>query len=114
MVWTHEKMLQIPEEYRDFMLILKEVVDSKRPETILRVTGVHFSQLASLLTSRYEYNTKDVRDLADELVKANLVSEDRLGFFQPTPEGEALIAALSGNGVHTAEKRVPPFPRFKE
>jgi hypothetical protein len=114
MVWTHEKILQIPEEYRDFMLTLKPVLDSKRPETILRTTGIPFGRIVSLLTSKYEYRLDEFRKLADILYQRGLVQEDNLGFFVPTTEGESFIRAIVQDEEDDTRSRVPPFPVFTE
>lgn len=111
MVWTSEKIRQLPEVYRDFMLILKPVVDSRKPGTVLRITGIPFGMLVDYLSAKHEYNTEKVRRLADNLRRDNYVVEDTLGFFQPTGKGESLILALSGTD---AKDEVPPLPSLKE
>jgi hypothetical protein len=114
MVWTHDKILQIPEEYCDFMLTLKPVIDSKLPGTILRITGIPFGRIVGLLTSKYDYTADDIRIMADTLLRRGLVTEDTLGFFQPTGEGEAFIHAIIQDERNDANSRVPSFPVFKE
>lgn len=114
MVWTHDKILQIPEEYCDFMLTLKPVMDSRKPGTILRITGIPFGRIVGLLTSKYEYTADDIRVMADTLRNRGLLIEDSLGFFQPTGEGEAFIRAVIQDEQDDANYRVPPFPVFKE
>jgi hypothetical protein len=114
MVWTHERILTIPEEYRDFMLTLKPILDSRRPGVILRTTAIPFGKIVGLLKSKYDYSSDEIRILADTLRQRGLVDEDTLGFFQPTGEGEAFITALIEQEQDEAASRVPPFPTFAE
>ena len=106
MTWTHEKISQVPEVYRDFMVILKPILDSKRPEAILRITGIPFGRIASLLGAKYDYDAQAVRLIADNLRREDFVTEDTLGFFQPTAKGESFIAAVA----HEEEKNVKSVP----
>jgi hypothetical protein len=109
MVWTNDKIHQLPEIYRDFMLVLKPVIDSRKPNTILRITGIPFGQLAGILTWKHGYNTDQVRQVADNLRRGDYVTEDQLGFFQPTGKGEDLILAMTNEG-QPSEDQVPPLP----
>jgi hypothetical protein len=111
MVWTNEKIRQLPEVYRDFMLILKPVIDSRKPGTVLRITGIPFGMLVDYLTAKHEYDTAKVRRLADNLRRDEYIVEDTLGFFQPTGKGESLILALSGS---ESDDEVPPLPSLME
>jgi hypothetical protein len=97
MAWTKEKLEQIPEVYRDFLMVLKPIVDSRKPGTILRTTGIPFGMIYGKLTERHEdYTPEKVRQLAENLRKQNYIIEDDLGFFQPAPKGEQVIEAIAG------------------
>ena len=111
MVWTNEKIRQLPEVYRDFMLILKPVIDSRKPGTMLRITGIPFGMFVDYLTAKHEYNAERVRRLADNLRRDDYVVEDKFGFFQPTGKGEGLILALAGS---ESTDEVPPLPTLKD
>jgi hypothetical protein len=109
MTWTPEQLQQIPEVYRDFMIILKPVLDSKMPGRILRINAIHFSEVYEALSNRYGYDVEQACQVAHNLRRDGWIEEDNLGFFTPTAKGEDLIRALSGseNGVG---KTVPPLP----
>jgi len=114
MVWTHERILTIPEEYRDFMLTLKPILDSRRPGAILRTTAIPFGKIVGLLLSKYDYSSDEIQVLANRLRQQGLVNEDSMGFYQPTGEGEVLIKAIIEQEQNDAADRVPPFPNFAE
>ena len=109
MTWTVEQLEQISEVYRDFLTVLKPVLDSKAPGTILRITGIPFGMIYNVLSNKYGYDVERVRQLAHNIRAQGLIEEDSLGFFTPTAKGEDLIRALSGMG-DAIEKRVPPLP----
>ena len=111
MTWTVERLEQIPEVYRDFMLVLKPVVDSKVPGVVLRINGIHFGTIYETLSSRHGYDMEQVRQLAHNLRAAGWINEDNLGFFTPTATGETVIRALGGAGS-AVKLRVPPLPAF--
>lgn len=109
MTWTAEQLQQIPEVYRDFMIILKPVLDSKAPGRVLRINAIHFNEVYAYLSNRYDYDVEQIRLVAHNLRRDGWIEEDRLGFFTPTAKGEDLIRALSGleNGMG---KTIPPLP----
>ena len=111
MMWTPEQLEQIPEVYRDFMTVLKPVLDSKAPGRVLRINGIHFGMVYEALSNKYGYEIEQVRELAHNLRRDGWIEVDDLEFFTPTARGEELIRALSGseNGVG---KSVPPLPTF--
>jgi hypothetical protein len=109
MVWTKEKLEQIPEVYRDFMMILKPVVDSQKPGTILRITGIPFNMIYGKLADRYSYNPDQVLQLAKNLNQQEYIIQDELGFYQPTGKGEQLIQALAGEKEISGDP-VPALP----
>lgn len=109
MKWASEQLEQIPEVYRDFMIVLKPVLDSKAPGRVLQIHGVHFGMVYETLSTKYGYDLEQVHEVAHNLRRDGWIEEDNLGFFTPTAKGEDLIRALSGseNGVG---KTVPPLP----
>jgi len=111
MTWTPEKLDTIPEVYRDFMMTLKPVLDSRDPRVVLRFTGIPFGQIYNGLTTRHDYEVEQVRELARNLEQAGFVQEDRLGFFTPTEAGEELIKAMAAE-EEAGRARVPPFPKL--
>jgi hypothetical protein len=113
MTWTKEKLTQFPEPYRDFMLMLKPVVDSRKPGTVLRITGIPFGRIYGALLEEYDYNPEQVQELADNLREARYIDMDALGFVVPTPQGEELIRAFAGV-MDTRNGSVPPLPSFSE
>lgn len=111
MTWTSEQLGQIPEVYRDFMIALKPILDSKAPGRVLQIHGVHFGMVYEALSNKYGYDLEQVRELAHNLRRDGWIEEDHLGFFTPTAKGEDLIRALSGS-ENGEEKSVPPLPAF--
>lgn len=111
MAWTTDKLQQIPEVYRDFMLVLKPVIDSRKPGTLLRITGIPFGMVFSALTTKYPYDSGQVREVADNLRRQGYIEADGLGFFTPTGKGEELIEAMAGTGGGT-DAQIPPLPNL--
>lgn len=111
MTWTPEQLEQIPQVYRDFMTVLKPVLDSKAPERVLKINGIHFNMIYEALSNWYDYDMEQVRQLAHNLRRDGWIEEDKLGFFKPTAKGEDLIRALS-NSENGPRKTVPPLPAF--
>ncbi|MHB1425462.1 MAG: hypothetical protein ACYC3I_20025 [Gemmataceae bacterium] len=111
MTWTAEQLARIPEVYRDFMIVLKPVLDSKAPGRVLRINGIHFGMVYEALSNKHGFDIDQVRELACNLHRDGWIDVDNLEFFTPTARGEELIRALSGseNGVG---KTVPPLPTF--
>jgi hypothetical protein len=107
MSWTKEQIGTIPEVYRDFMLSLKPVIDTR--QSVLRFEAVHIGSVYDALLARHEYTPQQCRQVADNLKEAGLVREDDHGFLTPTEKGETLIRALSANG-ETHPSEVPPLP----
>lgn len=111
MTWTPEQIEQIPDVYRDFLLALKPVVDSRQPEAVLKVTGIPYGRIFEYMRTRYGLEAHEIREVSDTLRKRDLVDEDKLGFLIPTGPGEQLIDALAEEREE-APSRVPPFPDF--
>lgn len=109
MALPQDKLEEIPEVYRDFLTVLKPVLDSKAPGVILRITAIPFGMIYNALSNKYAYDIEQVRRLAQNLRAQGFIEEDSLGFFTPTAKGEDLIQALNGMGG-AVEKRVPPLP----
>lgn len=113
MNWTLDKLQSVPEVYRDFMLILKPIIDSRKPDVILRIGGIPFGKFYDALATRYGYTAQQVEAVAENLRRQGLVEKDDLGFFKPTGAGEVLILALSDT-AEALDSPVPPFPTFEE
>jgi hypothetical protein len=111
MNWTKKQLDQVPEVYRDFMLILEPILDSKEPGRVLKVSGVHLGQIFNSLRLKYDYEPRAVREIADNLKKAGWIEEDEHGFVTPTAAGAGLIRALVRKR-EAVPSRVPPLPRF--
>jgi len=111
MTWTPQQLEEIPEVYRDFMVVLKPVVDSRAPGVLLKITGIPFRMFVNVLSSRHDYDAEQVWQVAQRLKQQGLVDVDRWGFYTPTGKGEALIQALAGSG-EAAPRPVPPLPQL--
>jgi hypothetical protein len=107
MPWTSEQIEKIPSVYRDFMLALKPVLDTR--QSVLTIAAIPLGSVYDALLTRYDLTAEQFRQLADNLRKAGLIDEDRLGFLTPTDKGEGLIDALAGK-EEAASNGVPPFP----
>ncbi len=96
MALSREQLEQVPEVYRDFMLVLKPVVDSKAPGVVLRINGIPFGMVYEALSTKYGYNTEQVRELAHNLRAGGWIEEDQLGFFTPssTPTSSLTLAKM--------------------
>jgi len=111
MGWTSEKLARIPEVYRDFMTVLQPVIDSRKPDVVLKMTAIPFGMIVSALSAKYPYDSEQVRAVADNLRRKGYVEEDHLGFFIPTGPGEELIHALRQEEAVVAAG-IPPLPDF--
>jgi len=104
--WTKEQIEKIPEVYLDFMMALKPIIDTRR--SVVAVSAVPLGSVYNSLLTRYPYSPQEVRQIADNLKKAELIREDSLTFLTPTVKGEALINELAGS--EDSPNGVPPFP----
>jgi hypothetical protein len=107
--WTKEQIAQIPDVYRDFLLRLKPVLDSRQAP--VQIQAIPFSRIVGELGSRYAYSLGGFEKVEHVLEAEGYVTKDGLGFVRPTAKGEDLIQALAGVGDSAAEE-VPPFPRL--
>ena len=111
MTWTTEQIEQIPEVYRDFMLVLKAIPDSRR--AVVQISGIPLGKVFNALAPKYGYAPEHTRALADRLRKAGLIEEDRLGFLWPTGKGEALIEAIAATPEPEWEPiEIPELPNL--
>ena len=92
MTWTAEQIEKIPEVYRDFMLVLKPIPDSR--DRALKFKRIALSKIFNALRLKYQYEPEQIGALADNLKRAGLVDLDGLGFVWPTEKGESLIEAI--------------------
>lgn len=101
---SSEKLVPIPVVYLTFMESLWPVLIPPGPQML--VSGIPFSQIYWRLHELHGYDTAQVRSLADNLVKAGLVREDKLGFFSPTEEGKRFLESARDSVTGA----VPAFP----
>lgn len=111
MTWTLEKLGTIPEVYRDFMMTLKPVIDTRAPEAVLKITGIPFDMVYDKLSVRHGYEIEQIRQVAKSLRQRDLIREDERGVFTPTEEGERFIRALA-KSRRSVPLWVPPLPDF--
>lgn len=111
MALTRTQIEQIPEVYRDFLLALAPVVESKREGSVMQIAGVPFSHVFDFVVERHDYTLPQIRELAHNLRAKGYVTEDHFGFLSPTALGEDVIRAL----VPSVDEpvAVPPLPDFK-
>jgi hypothetical protein len=111
MTWTQEMLDRVPAVYRDFMLTLKPVVDSRQPDVVLRINGIHIGQVYGALSAEHDYNLEQVRELARNLCREGWIEGDDLGFFTPAAKGEQFILAVTETAKANGHG-VPPLPNF--
>ena len=110
MEYTKDQISSIPEPHRDFLLALWPIIDSQRQGSVLRISGIHFSQLYGILSRRHGYEPFEARQVADALKQGGWVGEDLHGFFRPTGQGESLLLAMQR--VPRESSRVPQLPQL--
>ncbi len=108
MAWTKEQIDNVPEIYRDFMLALKPILDSRNE--VFQISGIPLGRVYSGLSSKYAYGPRDVRQVADNLKEQGFIQEDQLGFLTLTGKGESFVKALVGEHNGKDGARVPPLP----
>ena len=107
MPWTREQIEKIPDVYRDFMIALKPIIDTR--QSVMTIAALPLGSVYNALQTRYDYSPQQVRQIADNLRQAGLIEEDRLSFLTLTGKGEALIKALAGV-EETRRMASPPSP----
>jgi hypothetical protein len=109
MTWTREQLEEIPEIYRDFMLTLKPILDTR--DKVLKINAVHIGETVGRLGMWYQYDDDQYREVLKELEREGLLTIDRHGFMVPTQKGEQLIRALSACEPPLRDL-VPPLPKL--
>jgi hypothetical protein len=108
MSWTKEQIEKIPLIYQDTLLALEPILRSR--ESPLRINGIHASRLIGL-GERHGLTSEGMKQVLHNLESRSLIEIDKLGFVQPTANGEDLINAIQGSTAPPSEE-VPPFPDF--
>jgi hypothetical protein len=111
MTWNPEELEKIPAVYRDFLLALKPIIDSRN--SAVRIAGIPIGHLYSAIAFRHGYDLAQVTALARNLVSEGYVEMDKLGFYKPTGKGEDLILAIAGEPL-PENANIPPFPKLAE
>ena len=106
---TPEQIEQIPAVYRDYMLILKQVPDTR--SHVLQIGAIPSHHVFNALGPKYGYSPEEIRALTQNLKSANLIEEDQFGFVKPTTKGENLIEAIFGGSKYRPVS-VPSLPDF--
>lgn len=106
---TPDYVNKLPDVYRDFMLVLARVPES-RNDTV-RVAGLPLGVIFDALRfAGHPFEPKQVREMGDMLKKANWIEEDEFGFYKPTGPGEQLIDVIKGTLPST---EIPALPSLK-
>jgi len=92
MSFTDTELQQMHPVYWDIMTALKIVVDSRSRPFQLR--GLPAGKLYDLSARKYGYNPEQFYEIADNLLRHDLVTKDDFGVFAPTVKGEAMIRRL--------------------
>ena len=108
MALSKAQVEQIPEVYRDFLLALSPVVESRREGSVVRIGGVPFSRVFDAVSDLHDYDLPQVRELAHNLKAKGYINEDRFGFLSPTALGEDVIRVLAPSVEEPVS--VPPLP----
>ncbi len=115
MVWDAEKVGQIPEVYRDFLLVLR--TNPKWRNIGTPGSGTSLGRLFNALAPKYGYAREHIHAVAEELKMTSppLIEGDESGFVSPTRDGLALIDAIAAIPEPEEEEEavvVPEFPKF--
>lgn len=103
---TQEQIEQIPKVYRDFMIALKPILDSRAAP--VRINGIPRNRIFTILAmNEHPY---DFEQVAAALKAAGLIEEDDLGFVTPTDRGINLIRDLAGPERPITIPPLPPLP----
>ena len=105
-----EYVEKLPQVYRDIMLVLKAIPDTRK--SAVKITGMPLSHIVSrikLSGQSYSYNTEDIEEMLRQLAVNQFVSQDKLGFYIPTASGEELIKTIYGKR-EPVQNRVPELP----
>jgi hypothetical protein len=94
---TKEQVDQLKPIDRDFMMVLRPVMDTREAKAALRITGIPFGMIYNAISTHHGCNIDQVRKLADNLRSKNYLTEDKFGFFVPTGTGEELIKSLAAD-----------------
>jgi hypothetical protein len=105
---TKMQVERLPEVYRDFMLALAPVVESKREGSVMKIGGVPFNRVFEAVNRSHAYDLPQVRELAHNLKAKDYIQEDKFGFLSPTALGEDVIRVLIPSISEPVV--VPPLP----
>src|SRR5438094_628781 len=105
---TKQQIETIPSVYRDFLLALASVVESKREGSVVRIAGVPFSNVFDAVNEAHGYDLPQVRELAHNLEAKGYIKQDHFGFLSPTALGEDVIRVILPSVNEPAS--VPPLP----
>jgi hypothetical protein len=108
MALTKAQVEKLPDVYRDFLLSLAPVLESKREGAIMKIGGVPFSRVFEAVARLHGYDLPQVRELAHNLKSKGYIEEDKFGFLSPTELGEDVIRALVPSVSQPVI--VPPLP----
>ena len=92
MTLTKDTLDKIHPVYRDFMLALKPIIDSRTQP--FQIRGMPASQIYDASARKYGFDPQQFYEIADNLRQQDLIERDKFGFYSPTGKGEALIRDL--------------------
>jgi hypothetical protein len=109
MTWTREQLEEIPEIYRDFMLTLKPILDTR--DRVLKIHAVNLGETIGRLRMEYDYDSEQLLEVAQTLEREGFLTSDVRRFMVPTEKGERLIRALSACRQPLRDL-IPPLPKL--
>ena len=106
---TNEQFQAIDPVYRDFMLALKPIIDSRSQP--FQIRGMPASKIYDASARKYGFDPHQFYEIAENLRTQGLIERDEFEFYYPTSRGEALIQELYRHlvGGESGSGSVPPL-----
>jgi hypothetical protein len=102
---TKDQIEQLHPVYRDFMMALKPVIDSRQQP--FQIAGIPSGRVYDNSARKYGFDPHQFFEIGRNLSRKGLVELDKFGFYAPTALGEEFIQILAGELPSCAD--VPPL-----
>ena len=102
---TKEKIESLHPVYKDFMMALKPIMDSRAQP--FQIRGFPTGQVYDASARKYGFDPHQFHEIAENLRREGLIERDRFGYYYPTGLGEHFIHVLTADQPDPS--RVPPL-----
>ncbi|MDX1966714.1 MAG: hypothetical protein SFV23_06040 [Planctomycetaceae bacterium] len=109
MAITKEDLQKVPEPYKTFMQALWPVIRTDEDGSIVRVTGIPYHMIESIVADRHGYSQTQVQTLSQQLQARGWIEVDKFGFYRPAGQGIEALRAINHAEPVAA---VPELPEF--